>query len=102
MTGFFLDPCYRRAPHQGRSRFPRFDHPFPVGIGAGPIYFLDRRNNPDGNQGNTRDLAGPVTPTAAYRISERCFARYHWNRVFTANNPDADLFLAGIGYAFRE
>ncbi len=79
-----------------------FDSHFPVGIGAGPIYLLDRRNNPDGNQGNVRDLAGLVTLTAAYRFSEHWFARFHWIRVFTSNNTDADLFLAGIGYRFRE
>jgi hypothetical protein len=79
-----------------------FDHRFPIGIGAGPIYFLDRGSPPDGNQGNVRDLAGLVTLTAAYRFSEHWFARFHWNRVFTSNNTDADLFLAGIGYRFRE
>ncbi len=78
------------------------DGRFPIGIGAGPIYFLDRRNSPNGNRGNVRDLAGLVTLTAAYRFSEHWFARFHWDRVFTSNNTDADLFLAGIGYRFRE
>ena len=79
-----------------------FDSRLPIGIGAGPIYFLDRRKNPDGGQGTTRDLAGLVSLSAAYRFSEQWFARFHWNRVFTSNNSDADLFLAGIGYTFRE
>ena len=43
-----------------------------------------------------------VTLSAAYRFSEHWHARFHWNRVFTFNNTDADLFLAGIGYSFRE
>jgi hypothetical protein len=72
-----------------------FDSRFPIGIGAGPIYFLDRENPPDGNQGNVRDLAGLVSLTAAYRFSEHWFARFHWNRVFTSNNTDADLISGG-------
>ena len=79
-----------------------FDSRFPIGIGAGPVYFLDRRKNPAGTQRKTTDLAGLVTLTAAYRFSENWFARFHWDRVFTSNNTDADLFLAGIGYSFRE
>ncbi len=79
-----------------------FDSRFPVGIGVGPVYFLDRRKNPEEGQGNTRDLAGLVTLSAAYRFSEHWFTRFHWSRVFTSNNTDADLFLAGIGYKFRE
>jgi hypothetical protein len=74
----------------------------PIGIGAGPAYFLDRRKIPTGGQGNNGDLAGLVSLTAAYRFSENWFARLTWDRIFTSNNTDADLFLAGIGYRFRE
>ena len=79
-----------------------FKSRFPVGIGAGPIYFIDRRKILSGGQENPGDLAGLVTLSAAYRFSEHWYARFHWNRVFTFNNTDADLFLAGIGYSFRE
>ncbi|MGE5285462.1 MAG: hypothetical protein ACM3OG_10885 [Actinomycetota bacterium] len=78
-----------------------FKSRFPVGIGAGPIYFVDRRDASSGGQ-NPGDLAGLVTLSAAYRFSENWYARFHWDRVFTFNNTDADLFLAGIGYRFRQ
>jgi hypothetical protein len=79
-----------------------FDGRVPLGIGAGPVYFLDRRKIPVGGQKSSGDLAGLVSLTAAYRFSENWFARFTWDRVFTSNNTDADLFLAGIGYRFRE
>ncbi len=77
------------------------DGRFPVGIGAGPVYFLDRGKNPPGNQSKPHDLAGLLSLTAAYRFSENWFARVLWNRVFTNNSTDTDVFLGGIGYRFR-
>ena len=54
-----------------------FDGRLPIGIGAGPVYFLDRRKIPVEGRGYNGDLAGLASLTAAYRFSEHWFARFH-------------------------
>ena len=70
-----------------------------LGIGAGPYPFLDRES-PMG-EGTQLDFAGLVTLTAGYRFADHWIARFHWNRVATRDDRDADMFLLGVGYRWN-
>ncbi|MFA6149398.1 MAG: hypothetical protein WC899_14440 [bacterium] len=69
-----------------------------LGFGAGLYSFVDFEPFPDAGNGEHLDIAGLFTVTTSYRLSDRWFSRFHWNRVMSNDNRDSDMFLLGIGY----
>jgi len=73
-----------------------FDESLSLGAGVGPYVFNDKK---DGD-GNGIGLAGLVSVTASYHISEEWSIRFLWNRVVSDYNRDSDILLFGVGYRF--
>jgi hypothetical protein len=69
-----------------------------LGFGAGLYSFYDREPPPDSTSGGRLDIAGLFTVTSSYRMSDRWFTRFNWNRVMSNDSRDTDIFLLGIGY----
>jgi hypothetical protein len=73
-----------------------------LGIGAGLYSFLDRFPPPAAGEDEKFDIAGLLSLTASYRLSDRWFARINWNRVETDNQRDSDIFVLGIGRRWED
>jgi len=79
------------------------DESMSVGFGVGPYIFIDRRNpRIAGTRTNPAAIAPLVSLTFAKRISESWVFRAMFNRVTSTYNRDADIFLLGLGYAWRK
>jgi hypothetical protein len=72
-----------------------------VGIGLGPYVFIDKRHPEHIVRYTTAAVAPLLSLTVARRLSENVIARFIWDRVTTAYNRDADIFLVGLGYTWR-
>jgi len=72
-----------------------FDDRISLGIGGGPYFALDRRND-------TNKVRYPIifSTTGSCRISQAWHIRATWDRIITTYNRDTDIFLGGIGYRF--
>jgi hypothetical protein len=66
-----------------------------LGIGIGPYFALDRRN--DSNK-----LRYPIifSTTGSFRVSQHWLIRATWDRIITTYDRDTDIFMGGIGYRF--
>ena len=74
-----------------------FDDRVSVGIGAGPYIYIDKKI-PVVGQKIPAAVAPLVSLTVARRLTEHWVARLSWDRVISAYNRDADIFLVGLGY----
>lgn len=80
-----------------------FDRRLAVGIGVGLYGYLDRKHPSETTVLGLRHppaLAGLVTPTISYRLSDHWLVRLNWNRVVSNYDRDADLFMLGLGCRF--
>jgi hypothetical protein len=69
-----------------------------LGAGLGPYAVLDR-HSPESHKNSVR-LTGLISVSARYAVTPRWHVRASFNRVLTNYHRDADLYLAGVGYAF--
>lgn len=69
-----------------------------LGVGAGAYYFLDAKHQPGPGEQGHRAVAGLVSLTANWRLSDRWFTRLNWNRVATTDNRDSDVIVVGAGF----
>jgi hypothetical protein len=74
---------------------PFLDDRISLGIGVGPYFAVDRRNN-------SKEVRTPIifSTTGSYRISQDWLLRATWDRIITTYDRDTDIFLAGIGFRF--
>ena len=69
-----------------------------IGLGAGVYYCVDRNGGRDGAApSREQEFLAMVSPTMAFRFSERWLARVVWHRVISNYHRDSDVFLGGIG-----
>ncbi len=68
-----------------------------LGVGGGAYYYIDTKHQPAPGEQGHRALAGLVTLTASYRLSDHWFTRLNWNRVVTNYNRDSDVIVIGAG-----
>jgi hypothetical protein len=73
-----------------------------LGFGAGLYSFIDREPPSDSGQGSRLDIAGLLTVTTSYRLSDHWVTRFNWNRVMSNDSRDTDLFLLGLGYRWEQ
>jgi len=73
-----------------------------LGFGAGLYSFVDREPPPDSGGSKRLDIAGLLTVTTSYRLSDPWFIRFNWNRVMSNDSRDTDLFLLGLGYRWEQ
>ena len=66
-----------------------------------PPFRARREEGRDSAEGGRLDIAGLFTVTAGYRISDRWFTRFNWNRVMSNDSRDTDIFLLGLGYRWE-
>jgi len=69
-----------------------------LGFGAGLYSFVDFEAPPEPGGIRNLDIAGLLTVTTSYRLSDRWFTRFNWNRVMSNDSRDSDDFLLGVGY----
>jgi hypothetical protein len=69
-----------------------------LGIGFGVYIYIDKKETEATDQDKNSDVAGLITPTIAYRLSDHWLARFNWDRIVSNYNKDADVFLLGLGY----
>ena len=72
-----------------------------LGFGVGLYSFFDREPLPDSPASSRLDIAGLLTITSSYRVSDRWFTRFNWNRVMSNDSRDTDIFLLGLGYRWE-
>jgi hypothetical protein len=75
-----------------------FEDSLSLGVGAGPYAFYDEYMGFDNS--DSVGVAGLVTFSVGYNISERWLSRVSWNRVLSDYNRDTDIILLGLGYKF--
>lgn len=73
-----------------------------VGFGIGPYIFIDRKHQRVPGSKNPAAIAPLVSLTFAKRLSDAWFVRVMFDRVTSTYNRDADIFLLGLGYAWRK
>lgn len=71
-----------------------FDNRLSLGLGAGPYFTVDTHG------GDSDNVFGIFTISAAYRFARHWGVRFSWNRVATNCNSDSDIFLGGVAYLF--
>jgi hypothetical protein len=77
-----------------------FDERLTLGIGAGAYVAIDERSVPGKESPTDGRLAGLISISASYRLSQHWSTRITWNRVMTHYNRDTDVIQAGVGYRF--
>jgi hypothetical protein len=80
---------------------------FPFGkfglcIWFGVYAFLDRKHptNNGGGYNEAQRLAGIISPSLGYKITDEWVGRFTWNRIVSDYNRDSDVFMLGAGYCF--
>jgi len=79
-----------------------FDERLSLGVGLGPYVYIDRKRPRNDNQQNPAAIAPLISLTFAVRMSEHWLARLTWDRVASSYKRDADIFLLGLGYRWRQ
>jgi hypothetical protein len=73
---------------------------FALGVGAGPYLAVDRDQGNSSAESGRKRLAGLLSLSARYRMSQEYLLRFSWSRVLTDYQRDTDLLLIGVGYVF--
>lgn len=66
------------------------------GFGGGPYVFEDKEKD----SGSEIGIAGLVSVSGSYRLSEKWLTRVSWSRVVSDYDRDTDIILFGFGYRF--
>jgi hypothetical protein len=99
---YFNEGDGRQEPRQGLA--PQFwleddvARRLSVGAGIGPYFLIDRAQRADGTTASR--VAGVVSVSAAYALTDALAARLIWNRIVTRDDSDSDVVLLGLGYRF--
>lgn len=74
---------------------------FSLGVGGGIYYSLDRYRRTQPGHDLPKSVAGVVTMTVAYTLSEHLVGRLSWNRIVSEYDSDADVIMLGLGFRFQ-
>lgn len=79
-----------------------FNERLTVGGGLGPYLYLDHKNSARTGNRTPAAIAPLASLSISTRLSEHWIARLVFDRVTTNYNRDADIFLIGLGYRWKQ
>ena len=77
-----------------------FDDDLTLGVGVGAYLAVDKGRNSGSDIGDDAILAGLITVTGSYHLSQEYRIRISWSRVMTDYDRDTDIIFVGLGYHF--